>query len=323
MAKREPTKVVAETEERDHRNWEYLTIPGTEIQMRKLKAAHRDVPHQRPYVFDAALVRQIEVGVRLGLNVAFTGPTGTGKTSLPTALAALLNRPMIRFNCHGETRVSNMVGLDRPVAKDGVLTLQFSERALVRAMREGYWVLFDEIDAALPSVLFVLQSVLEEGNRRLFVPELDAELDADEDFQVFVTGNTIGYRNNARANHSGTNPLNDAFLDRFGMVIACDYPTKVEEVKRVSINVPSCPAIVVEAICRTAAELRNDQKFRSDFSTRRCVQWARLVPELGGPTAIFEAAECAVARKLKNPVDAAVFREVLQRVTGSKVVQVP
>lgn len=297
-----------------------MEIPGTGTYMPKRgqlpPESVRDVPAIKPYVFGEREVSQIAVGVKLGLNVCLTGPTGCGKTTLPTMLAAFLGHPMIRFNCHGETRVSTMVGLDRPVAKDGVLTLQFSERALVRAMRRGYWVLFDEIDAALPSVLFVLQSVLEEDNRRVFIPELDEEVQAAEGFQIFATGNTIGYRAGARAAHNGTNPLNDAFVDRFGMVIACDYPSKDEEVKRVHANVPSCEELVIEAICRVANELRADTTFRSDFSTRRCVQWARLVPEMGGAAAIFDAAECAVARKMRNPSDAKVFREVLQRVTG-------
>lgn len=299
-----------------------IEIPGTGVLMSR-RETYVDpddvnaVPQLRPYIFNEKEVSQIAVGVKLGLNVCLTGPTGCGKTTLPTTLAALLGHPMIRFNCHGETRVSTMVGQDRPKAEGGVLTLQFSERALLRAMRRGYWVLFDEIDAALPSVLFVLQSVLEEGNRRVFVPEMDEEITAADGFQVFATGNTIGYRAGARASHNGTNPLNDAFVDRFGMVIACDYPTKDEEVKRVRANVPDCDELVVEAICRTAAELRGDTNFRSDFSTRRCVQWARLVPEMGGVGAIYDAAECAVARKMRNPTDAKVFREVLQRITGN------
>jgi MoxR-like ATPase len=312
MAKRNPSAVTASAEVAG----KMVNIPGTDVSMMALPERGRDVPAARPYVFDQVQVRQVAVGVRLGMNIALTGPTGCGKTTLPLALASVLNQQVVRFNCHGETRVSNMIGLDRPVAKDGVLTLAFSERALLRAMRDGYWVIFDEIDAATAPVLFVLQSVLEEGNRRVFVPELDAEVVAAPGFQVFATGNTLGFRNSARAAHAGTNPVNDAFLDRFGMVIGCDYPSKDDEVLRVSANVPDCPRLLVEAICRVASELRQDTKFRSDFSTRRCVQWARLVPELGGASAIFEAADCAVTRKMKNASDAAVFKEILQRICG-------
>jgi midasin len=296
-----------------------FTIPGTETKMDIRSSGsdrHPDAPNARPYVFDPDQVRQIAVGLRLDMNIALTGPTGCGKTTLPTMLAAAIGQPMIRFNCHGETRVSTMVGIDRPAVKDGVLTLQFSERALVKAMRGGYWVLFDEIDAALASVAMVLQSVMEEGNRRLFVPELDEEILAHENFRVFATGNTIGYRSLARASHAGTNPLNDAFLDRFGMVIACDYPGKAQEVERMKVNVPDVHPVVVEMIGRVAEEVRSDEKFKSDFSTRRCVQWARLTTELGHPRYIFEAADLCVVRKMRNPTDAAVFKEVLQRTVG-------
>lgn len=291
-----------------------IEIPGTAVRMPKRNPRHEDAPHTIPYVFNEQQVKQIAIGVRLGLNVALTGPTGCGKSTLPTALAAYLGHPLIRFNCHGETRVSNMVGMDKPAMQDGVLTLKFSRAALIRAMEGGYWVLFDEIDAALPSVLFVLQAVLEEGNRRIHVPEMDREVRAAEGFQVFATGNTIGYRSIARASHAGTNPLNDAFIDRFGMVIACDYPERQEEIRRVAVNCPETDRIIIDGICRVAESLRADERFKSDFSTRRCVQWSRLVPEFGGAVGIYDAAECSVLRKLRNPTDAQVAREIMKRI---------
>ena len=278
-----------------------------------------DVPAKRPYVFPKTLVEEIKVGTELGMNVALTGPTGCGKTTLPISLAAELNHPLIRFNCHGETRVSNMVGMDRPAVKDGVLTLVFSAAALVKAMRLGYWVVFDEIDAALPAVLFTLQPVLEEGNRRLYIPETGEEVVAAPGFQIFATGNTFGYRSTARANHSGTNQMNDAFVDRFGMVVAVDYPDEDEEHARITANCPNVHDIAVRGIARTAADLRTDTAFRADFSTRRCVQWARLVPEFSGKNevdGILRAAECAVLRKLKSPTDAEVARQVINRTFG-------
>lgn len=295
------------------------TIPGTKVTMQARSGTQPDVPAKRPYVFPEKLCEEIAIGVKQGMNLALTGPTGCGKTTLPIAVAAELNHPLIRFNCNGETRVSSMVGMDRPAVKDGILTLAFSPAGLVKAMKEGYWVVFDEIDAALPAVLFVLQPVLEEDNRRLYIPETGETVVAKEGFQIFATGNTFGYRSSARANHSGTNQMNDAFVDRFGMVLAVDYPDKDEERKRIKANCPHVQDIVIDGIARAAESLRTDQGFRADFSTRRCVQWARLVPEFSGESGIdgvMRAADCAVLRKLKSPTDAQVAREIINRIFG-------
>lgn len=238
-----------------------------------------------------------------------------GKTALPRAICAETGDPLIRFNCDGETRVSNLRGMNIPAAKDGVLTLAFSPGDLAVCMQEGYRVLLDEIDAALPSVRFVLQPVLEEDNRTLHIPETGETIVAQKGFAVFATGNTIGYRAVARAQHAGTTPINAAFLDRFGMVLACDYPSREDEFKRVKINVPNCDNDIVDGICRCAEELRADERFKSDFSTRRCIQWARLEAEYG-IKGILHTSELAVVRKMEFAGDAKVAREVIGRIFG-------
>jgi len=290
-------------------------IPGTGITMKRRAERHPLAPEKRPFVFPKDQVRDVATAWKLGMNTMLTGPTGCGKTALPRAICAELGEPLIRFNCDGETRVSNLRGMNVPAAKDGVLTLQFSPGDLAICMREGYKVLLDEIDAALPSVRFVLQPVLEEDNRTLHIPETSETIVAADSFGVFATGNTIGYRAIARASHAGTMNMNAAFLDRFGMVIACEYPSRPEEFQRIQVNVPECDPEVIEGICRVAEDLRSDEKFKADFSTRRCIQWARLMVEYPFKE-ILHVSELAVVRKLEFPTDAKVAREVISRWFG-------
>ena len=292
------------------------TITGTKIKMNKRVPAHPMAPTARPYIYDSEQVEDVATGMHLGLNIMLTGPTGCGKTSLPRALCAELGLPLVRFNCDGETRVSNLRGMNMPCAEGGVLTLKFSPGDLALCMQHGWPVLLDEIDAALPSVRFVLQPVLEEGARSLRIPETGETIEAAPGFQIFATGNTIGYRASTRAQYSGTSPVNAAFLDRFGMVIACDYPDRKAEKARILANVPDLPEELADGIARVADLVRTDDQFTSDFSTRRCVQWAKLMVAYGSHGAELRAAKLAVLRKLESAADAKVARETICRIFG-------
>lgn len=315
-----------------------ITVPGTACEMQGWEDIAPElvdvVPKPKPYRFSQREVEEIAVAVRLDMNVMLVGPTGCGKTSLPIQLAAALRQPCVRFNMDGETRVSHIRGQQRPAARDGVLTLDFYEGAFAEAMRRGWWVVLDEVEAASPAVLFTLQRALEEGSRVLQLPETGETVEGHPDFRLFATSNTIGYRARERAKHAGTNMMNSAFVDRFGMLIAVDYPDRAEELERIAVHVPQLMvagdevggrhvgAQMVEGVCFTAEMLRKDTRFRTDFSTRRCIQWSRLIEQFPIPDYrakgqlpfdVLRAAELAVLRKLESPTDMKVAREIICR----------
>ena len=108
--------------------------------------------------------------------------------------------------------------------------------------------------------------------------------------------------------------MNAAFIDRFGMVISCDYPDRLEELERIRVHVPNLIEDYIDGVCRVAEELRRDERFRADFSTRRCIQWARLIEAYNND--VLRAFELAVARKFESATDAKISREVVQRIFG-------
>ncbi len=249
-------------------------------------------------------------GIHHGDKCLLVGPTGCGKSQMVLQLAAQANIPLIRFNLHGETSVSNFLGHWVVQGKEMV----FIEGALPTAMRKGSWLLLDEIDAALPSLLFILQSVLEE-NGKLLLSDKDGEIiTSHTDFRIIGTANTIGKGDDSGL-YAGTNVLNEAFLDRFGTVIRLDYLPFDEEVKVLLEKVPTLEPVIAAGLTTVASEIRkafDEETVYCTFSTRRLVNWARKYMSLRD---INKAAEIAILNRL-SPDDRKVVEEVIQRYFG-------
>ena len=84
---------------------------------------------------------------------AVQGPTSSGKTSLVAYLAAQTGHRCIRINNHKGTDLQEYLG---SYISDEQGRLRFREGALVTALREGHWVVLDELNLAPSEVLEAL-----------------------------------------------------------------------------------------------------------------------------------------------------------------------
>ncbi|XP_054718534.1 midasin-like [Uloborus diversus] len=78
---------------------------------------------------------------------------------------------------------------------------------LVDAMRNGYWIILDELNLAPSEVMEALNRVLDD-NRELFIPETQTTVRAQPGFMVFATQNPAG-------TYGGRKLLSRAFRNRF------------------------------------------------------------------------------------------------------------
>lgn len=81
------------------------------------------------------------------------GPTSSGKTSLVAYLAAQTGHKLVRINNHEQTDLQEYLGsyISNETGK-----LVFREGALVQAVRQGHWLLLDELNLAPSQVLEAL-----------------------------------------------------------------------------------------------------------------------------------------------------------------------
>ena len=110
------------------------------------------------------------------------------------------------MNNHQHTDIQEYVGSYVP-SPSGSGELVFQEGVLVEAVRNGYWLLLDELNLAPSEVLEALNRLLDD-NRELFIAETQTRVRPNERFRIFATQNPVeGY--------GGRKELSEAFKSRF------------------------------------------------------------------------------------------------------------
>ena len=137
--------------------------------------------------------------------VLIQGDTSVGKTSLITYLAALTGNRCVRVNNHEHTDIQEYVGAYTSDPVTGKLV--FKEGVLAEAMRQGAWIILDELNLAPTDVLEALNRVLDD-NRQLYIPETQQTITASPGFRLFGTQNPPGL-------YGGRKVLSKAFKNRF------------------------------------------------------------------------------------------------------------
>ena len=124
------------------------------------------VPEIDPaYRFDPTVTKAILAGFVHDRRVLVQGAHGTGKSTHLEQVAARLNWPMVRVNLDGHITRLDLVGRDAVVVRDGVQVTEFREGILPWSLQRPVALVFDELDAGRPDVMFVIQRIQERGGR--------------------------------------------------------------------------------------------------------------------------------------------------------------
>ena len=181
------------------------------------------------YIFDAPTTLAILNGFSHNKKVFLSGHFGTGKSTHITQVAARLNWPCIRINLDSQISRIDLIGKDAIVLKDNKQVTEFREGILPWAFQNPVALCFDEYDAANPSIMFVLQRILESDG---FFTLLDKNkvVKQNKYFRLFATANTVGLGDTSGL-YGGTNILNQAQLDRWEIVTVLNYLSLEKEME--------------------------------------------------------------------------------------------
>lgn len=149
----------------------------------------------------------IQHAYTLNQPLLLIGETGTGKTTMVREFSESKKLPFTRININGDTSREDLLG--KYVLQDGNTLWQ--DGAFLHAIKNGHCVLLDEINAALPEILFILQAILEirEGKLgNILLTEHEGQVVIPhKETRIFATMNPPSY--------AGTKDLNTATLSRF------------------------------------------------------------------------------------------------------------
>lgn len=102
---------------------------------------------------------QILRALQLSKPLLIEGSPGVGKTSLVQALARASGHRVVRINLSEQTDMMDLLGSDLP-SEDGAGEFTWCDGIFLRALKNGDWILLDELNLAPQSVLEGLSLLL-------------------------------------------------------------------------------------------------------------------------------------------------------------------
>lgn len=280
--------------------------------MRRGNMTPEEQPH---YIITPFIEKNLKNLVRASSTrrfpVLLQGPTSAGKTSMIEYLAKVSGNKFVRINNHEHTDLQEYLGT-YVSADDG--TLRYQEGILVEALRNGYWIVLDELNLAPSDVLEALNRLLDD-NRELFIPETQEVVRPHQNFMLFATQNPAGL-------YGGRKVLSRAFRNRFLELHFDDIPeSELEHIlkERSQIAPSFCTRIV--SVYRKLSLLRQANRLfeqKNSFATLRDLfRWA--LRQADDREQLATNGFMLLAERVRNPQERAAVKGVIEEVMKVRI----
>ncbi|XP_012135538.2 midasin [Megachile rotundata] len=148
--------------------------------------------------------------LQLKKPILLEGSPGVGKTSLVSALARASGHRLLRLNLSDQTDISDLFGADLPVEGGKPGEFSWTDGPFLRALKNGDWILLDELNLASQSVLEGLNACLDHRGE-VYIPELGMTFIVKPGTRLFACQNPLRQGGARRG-------LPKSFLNRFTQV---------------------------------------------------------------------------------------------------------
>ncbi|XP_050098366.1 midasin [Anopheles aquasalis] len=254
------------------------------------------------------LARIISIG---RLPVLLQGPTSAGKTSLIEYIAKRSGNVCLRINNHEHTDLQEYIGT---YVADLTGKLTFREGVLVEAMRNGHWIILDELNLAPSDILEALNRVLDD-NRELFIPETQVVVKAHRNFMLFATQNPPGL-------YGGRKMLSRAFKNRFIELHFSDIPKpELEVILERRCRIPRSYAVKMVKVMTDLQLNRRSTTTKQTFTLRDLFRWGNRYtyadPKLLEDRSydwnqhLIDEGYLVLSSKVRNAYETEIIREAL------------
>ena len=275
-----------------------------------LSAGPNDLDEMTDYILTPSVQKKLTDLSRIIMTkrypILIEGPTSSGKTSAINYLARRTGHTFVRINNHEHTDIQEYLGSYISDPQTGKLV--FRDGLLVTALRQGHWVVLDELNLAPTDVLEALNRLLDD-NRELLIPETNEIIRPHPNFVLFATQNPSGV-------YGGRKALSRALRNRFLEVHFDDMPPS--ELEHILCQRSRIPPSYSKRIVLVFEELRKRRQLGRIFEGKQGFATLRDLFRWAGREAtsyedLAENGYMLLAERVRQPEDKQVVKEVIEK----------